>query len=357
MTGGNHSNPANPPLQEPGAVRSASRWLSPRRSALGLGEHTAPLLAFVAVGMAIGPEALNVVSFDLLARFDPVVSIALAILGVFIGSGYIRVRGAGESRWVVGASLQALVTVGSVWGSMYFLLEQWQIPLPVESWEAAAVLAICSAASAALRVRKSAQLPLVNAAHLANLDDVALVVLGSIAVPVIAGAPSPLAAVGLALVAGLIIGIAGSLLFMRSENAPEYGVFVIGTILLLGGAAAYVGASPLTTGCVAGLWWAGRRTTLMDFEMQRLERPLIALLLIIAGASIQFSYALVWLRSRSSSSDSPESCWPACWWRARWTCRRAWSARCSSLQAFSALRWRSTFSRSLRPAAPSWCRR
>ena len=48
---------------------------------------------------------------------------------------------------------------------------------------------------------------------------------------------------------------AGWLLFDPHDDSAERGVFVTGTVALIGGGAAYVGTSPLLSGMVAGLCW------------------------------------------------------------------------------------------------------
>jgi hypothetical protein len=282
-------------------TRTESRrrnWISPRRVALGLTAHAAPSIIFVIAGIVLGPQLLNVVSVDLLAQLDPVISLALAILGVFIGSGLVA-AGSGENRrWVIGAAIQALTAVASVAVAMYLLLNQWALPLPVGPVAAAFILGIGSAASAAVRIDRKDLPHLIGATHLADFDDIAVVLLAAIAVPILAGASSPAITIALGLVSGLIIAGAGFLLFSRAHSPSERGVFVIGTVVLLAGAAAYISGSPLFTGCVAGFFWARRRTpssSLVESELQKLQHPLVAVLLIIAGASIQFSRALLWV--------------------------------------------------------------
>jgi hypothetical protein len=137
-----------------------------------------------------------------------------------------------------------------------------------------------------------------TAAHLADLDDLPLVVLASVAVPLLAGVTSPALSMAVAVAAGAVIAVAGTLLFARADAAAELGVFVTGIVALLGGAAAYTAASPLATGLVAGLVWTrreGATASLAATDLRKLQHPLVALLLIVAGASIQFSIALAWI--------------------------------------------------------------
>jgi len=269
-----------------------------RRVALGLSEHSAPSLLFVAVGVVLGPQALDLLSVNTLAQLDPVISIGLAVLGVFIGSGFVTARGPRQAAWLTGASAEVLVTLVSAGGAMYLLLERWQAPVPIDPLPAAGVLGLCVAVSAAVRIDARDSTEVVTASRLADLDDLPLVVLGGLAVPFLAGIRSPVSAIALTLAAGLSVGVAGALLVGRAQSAPERGVFVTGTVILLGGAAAYASASPLATGCLAGLVWArwSRATsTLVESDLGTLQHPLVAVLLVIAGASIQFTYPLWWI--------------------------------------------------------------
>jgi hypothetical protein len=282
----------------PAAARRVFWFLPSRRVALGVSAHAAPSLVFVLTGVALGPQVLNVLSAGALAQLDPVISVTLAVLGVFIGSGYASAGIGQRILWLGGATAQALVTLVSVGWAMFVLLNRWQPPLPLDPFMMAAVLGLCCAASAAVGTEERDPPAAAVASHLADFDDIPLVVLGTILVPVVAGAASPLTVIGIAIAAGLIVGTAGAILFTRAQSGPERGVFVAGTVVLLGGAAAYTSASPLTTGCIAGLVWAVAQespSSLVESDLRRLQHPLVALLLIVAGASVQFTLPLLWL--------------------------------------------------------------
>jgi hypothetical protein len=75
-------------------------------------------------------------------------------------------------------------------------------------------------------------------------------------------------------------------------------VFVLGTLSLLGGAAAYLHGSPLLAGLAAGWFWAvapGDTDRIAAADLQKLQHPLVVLLLITAGAAVTPSLAGVWL--------------------------------------------------------------
>jgi len=100
-----------------------------------------------------------------------------------------------------------------------------------------------------------------------------------------------------AVLGAITIAVAGVLLFARADTTAERGVVVTGTLLLLGGTAAYTNTSPLTTGLLAGLLWqrSTRSAAFIGADFARLQRPLLALLMIAAGATMQVSWTLVWL--------------------------------------------------------------
>ena len=139
--------------------------------------------AFVVAGVLLGPEVLDTLSDSVLAQLDPAVSVALAILGVFVGSGSAAALGSINLRWIGGAAAEALVTTACVAGGMYLLLSQWTPILPLWPGTAALVLGTCAAASAALRVDPDASPQMADAAHLADFDDVPLVLAGGSALP------------------------------------------------------------------------------------------------------------------------------------------------------------------------------
>jgi hypothetical protein len=96
---------------------------------------------------------------------------------------------------------------------------------------------------------------------------------------------------------GLAVGVSGWLLVERTAPA-ERAVFVLGSVALLGGAPAYLGMSPLLCGMAAGLLWAatpGRSDAVFADELRKVQHPIVVLLLITAGATLETTLAGVWL--------------------------------------------------------------
>jgi hypothetical protein len=269
------------------------------RPALGLAPGAAPAVVFLPLGVALGPLGLQVLSKPVLAHLDTVVSIALAALGVFVGLG-LDFRQRPEWRMLGAASLEALTTVVIVAAASYALLLAWQIPLGLDAPIVAFALGICASASSAGAVGLTGDHVHRVATRIADLDDVLPILAGGFVIASIADL-NPMGALrlsGLAILMGLAIGLATSLLAERARDGAERVVFVVGALLLLGGSAAYLSLSPLVTGLVAGLFWTyapGHTDELIRDDLTKIQHPLVVVLLLVAGAGIEFAPAGVWL--------------------------------------------------------------
>jgi hypothetical protein len=267
------------------------------RAALGLSPATAPVMVFVPLGIVLGPAGANLVTVTVLGHLDAVISIALATLGVFIGIAAGTQRG-GVRRLMAASSMEALLTIAVVTGALYLLLRIWNMPLALPALLVAVALGICASASAAPSVEAADERARQVAARVADLDDVLPIVAGGLVVALVAGSDRPAALGAIAAIGmGLAVAAGGWLLFEQSAGA-ERGVFVLGTLALLGGCAAYLEASPLLCGLSAGWFWAltsGHTDRVVAEELRKVQHPLVVLLLLAAGASVQLSTAGVWL--------------------------------------------------------------
>lgn len=272
-----------------------SRIFPARGSAFGLRAASAPALAFIAIGVLLGPYGLGVLTPAVLVRLDPVISIALTALGVFVGLG-IGSSGLSDPPRVIAAALaEVLLTAAVVGGGLYVLLSHWMVPLPYPELLFAGVLGICASASAATRITGTGAAA--RAARIGDLDDVPLVVLGAVAVA-IAGSRAVVGGGLLIVAASVLSASAGWMLFERARGEAERGAFVAGTLALLGGVAAYTGMSPLLGGAIAALVWTwspGGADRVIAAELRKLQHPLVALLLVVAGATVEWHYALLWV--------------------------------------------------------------
>jgi hypothetical protein len=173
------------------------------------------------LGIAAGPFGLNLLSPSVLLLLDPLIVMALAMLGAFIGLAI-------DPRRVRPTAPAVLAVLGGV-------------------------------IMAALR----------DVSPLAQL----------------------LTGAGIAGVA-IVFAFAGWLLVGQADSDREQQVFVIGSLLLLGGAAAYTSLSAVFSGLLAGIAWNSAGDLAKARIVQQLEyfqHPLLVVMLLVAGASITFS--------------------------------------------------------------------
>ena len=101
-----------------------------------------------------------------------------------------------------------------------------------------------------------------------------------------------LALLGIVVVA-VCVALAGWLLVGRADSDREQQVFVIGSLLLLGGSAAYSSLSAVFAGVLAGVVWNAAGDLAKARIVQHLDyfqHPLFVVLLLAAGASITLSF-------------------------------------------------------------------
>jgi len=294
-------DPIDSALEAGGGATAAGRLhvLFRSRAALGLAPAAAPALLFVPLGVVLGPAALGLLSDEALTHLDTVVSLALAALGVFIGLG-LDVRPA-ERRLLAAASMESLLTVALVASTTAFLLARWDLRLEAPSAVVALALGIVASASSAGAAEEWHDLPHQSATRIADLDDVAPILIGGFVIAAAAHGPSAPSA-GLLTVATIAIGVAGALagwlLFETATGEAERAVFVAGAVLLVAGCAAYMGVSPLLAGLAAGVCWRllpGPADRVVRENLRKFQHPLVVVLLVVAGATLSRSVPGVWL--------------------------------------------------------------
>lgn len=268
-----------------------------RRAALGLRAGFVPVTLYLPLGFLIGPAALGVLSADVLAHLDAAITIALATLGVFVGLALARNRSG--HRLVAAAALESSVTIACIAGALAFLLVRWQAPLASSVAVVALSLAVAGAASAAGAAESGVERDSIAAA-VADLDDVVPLVVAAALLGAVggSGASRIAIAVGAPVALGATVAAIGWLLFERADSTGERGVFVLGTLAMLGGAAAYVGVSPMLAGMTAGIVWRlapGRADAIIADDLRKFHHPLVLLLLICAGAYAASSALAFWL--------------------------------------------------------------
>jgi hypothetical protein len=272
-----------------GAVAAAGRgWRSRRRLSIGLSPTPRLGLILLPLGLAFGPRGMDLLSDRVVTALDPAVSAALAALGVLIGLQFdIRRR---RSLTLAGvASCGALLTTVMVAGGL--LLTQALAPAAIGwPWSFALLLGACAAPSSSAPDTADAEhsSPM---SQIADLDDLAAIVLGfaALAWMSVGSGWMVLAVAAQTAVIAAMIAVAGVLLVSQTPSENEQRVFVIGTILLLAGAAAHLQLSELFTGLVAGMVF--RRfhavaSVRFERDLRYLQHPLVALLFGVAGARV-----------------------------------------------------------------------
>jgi hypothetical protein len=90
----------------------------------------------------------------------------------------------------------------------------------------------------------------------------------------------------------LMVAVAAWLLLSRPVPENEGRIFGVAALLLVGGLADYLSLSALLSGLVAGAFWrrvAGRAGDSLRRDVGHLQHPLVALMLLVAGAETRFT--------------------------------------------------------------------
>jgi hypothetical protein len=267
--------------------RSGRPWAAPRRLALGLSPTPRAGLLLLPLGMAFGPRGLGVLSDGALAALDPAVSVAVAALGVFIGLD-LTLRRLADARMLLAASLQAAITIIAVVGGV-LIVDRLSPADETTPWLLALMLGICASASST-----AATQPESPVSRIGDLGDVLPILVGALALASMHrdSEREILRLTAETGVTALAVAAAAWLLVTQTSSESEQRVFTIGALLLLGGAAAYLSTSGLFAGLVAGACWSLTSVEARDRigrDIRYLQHLLIVLLLLVAGARLEFS--------------------------------------------------------------------
>lgn len=282
------SDPPRDASESPGG-RPRRRWPA-RRLALGLSPTPRSGLLLLLAGMALGPHGLRVLSAPVLGSLDPVVSVALIALGVLVGLD-VKARPSAEGRLLALASLNGAITILFVALGMT-LVGAWSSMAEERPWLLALMLGICAAPSSTPADDAEVDHPLTT--RVGDLDDVLPIVLSVLAI-VWVPHETPASFAWLPAQGALLavaIAFAARLLITQTSSENEQRVFVIGALLLLGGAAAQLSLSALFVGFVAGVCWSGMGGPAREYvarDVRDLQHPLTVLLLVVAGARLELS--------------------------------------------------------------------
>lgn len=273
------------------------RWLAGTRLALGLSPTPRPSLILLLVGMGLGPRGLGVLSGSVVTALDPAVSVGLAVLGVFIGLD-LRLGRPNEQQLLGAAIIEGTITIVLVSGAM-LLLSAFSPFGAGTPWVLALMLGICASTSATA-ADGSPDRRNTTLGRLGDLDDILPIAIGGVVLAAMRETGLS-AVIGLILQGGCIaltIAWAGSLLVAQTSSDVEQRTFAVGTLLLLGGAAAYLSLSAIWFGLLAGALWNMTGSMARDRiirDVRYLQHPLVALLLLVAGARWEITSATLGL--------------------------------------------------------------
>jgi hypothetical protein len=259
------------------------------RLALGLSPTPMPSLMLLPLGVALGPHGIGLLTPAVLSYLDAAVSVAIATLGVFVGLG-LDWRRPHETRLLAAASVEAGLTLTMVVGGVWLAISFAELETGLEPWLFSLLLGICAASSSTTAIEHPNH-PGVTATRIGDLDDVLTIVAGGIALTWIHTSDPRTAASVVAQSAAIasILALAGWLLVAQASSDMEQRVFVLGTLLLLGGAVEYLSMSALFSGLIAGVFWkaaGGSARERIERDVRHVQHPLVVLLLLTAGARL-----------------------------------------------------------------------
>jgi hypothetical protein len=227
----------------------------------------AAALWLVAVGAALGPSGLAILTPTVLGLLDPAVPIALAALGLIAGLQIASTYADGPHGAAADAARTAVIGI-AVAGGMLVLAPGLSV-----STTPAEQLALVAGVSAALSATMAPTLAILASA----------LALGLMRGNWASGALLTAHTAGVA----AAIALAGWLLLRRSPPPTERRVFTVALLLLLGGTADYLSMSALLGGLIAGACLhrsGGAVKESLTHDIAALRHPLFAMLLLVAGA-------------------------------------------------------------------------
>ena len=263
----------------------ALRW--PVRLGISWASGSTPVLLLLVIGIAMGPQALALLRPGVLSSIDPVVPVALAVLGAHVGLGVSWIRP--SSALFASALIESLVC-GALVAAGILLLQVPDVAAATrQSWLVAIAAGVCAALSAPrLDQRAGVDSPV---RRLLGFDAALGIVAGGATLAWIrAGDPARAAAIlGQSVVLAMLVAVAAWLLLRRTASDTEQRIFGVSSLLLVGGIADYLSLSALLSGLVAGLCWrvaGGPAAESIRRDVGYLSHPLAVLLLVMAGARV-----------------------------------------------------------------------
>jgi hypothetical protein len=233
-------------------------------------------ISLVAVGALLGSGGLAILTPRALELIDPAVPLARAAIGILAGLDSAALDRS-QVRRAAAASAAGLLTAALVATGLFAgagALPGANVP----------VVALAAVAGSGAMLASPAPPPLAIT--------VAAVVIAGIRDGTVASLPLIAHTAGIA----VLMAIAGWLLMTSPTSPIERRVFMVATLLLIGGASDYLAMPALFGGLIAGVCWRRAGPGVRDtayIDVTALHRPLAALLLLVAGALAAFSLAVL----------------------------------------------------------------
>ena len=253
-------------------------------------------IVLLLVGAALGRHGLAILSEGTLSLLDPVVPVALAAFGVLIAFE-IGATPWGRGRVLVAASVQGLIAGAVVTAGTLALAPQIIESTIGSRWVLAIALGVCASTSSTLAMAAATRSSI---ARMVDMDAALPIVAGGLAMAAMREQALLPALSITAQVVGIALTIATAawLLLTRSGSDTEQRVFGVATLLLLGGFADYLSLSALMAGLVAGAFWhviGGSPRESIRRDLAHVHHPLVALILVVAGARTEVTAGIVGL--------------------------------------------------------------
>ena len=265
---------------------------------------------YLLLGILLGPQVSGALSAEAIESFAPLTTLALGWIGAIVGVQFaipalVHIRG----RTYRLALLQSLVTVAFVAGlevlALAWLFEgPYAVALP-PGLALGAIAAASSPSAIEVASRRLRHAPIVRQLQVATAIDalVAVLVLGLLLClvhPPSPGLDRQLTATEWAVVS-IGIGVVGGLLFHLflggERERDRLFIALAGALILVSGAASYLGLSPLLASLVMATTLANTSENRAEIArtLYGAERPFYFVLLVFAGASWRPSLQAWWV--------------------------------------------------------------
>lgn len=288
------------------------RWAVGRRFARG---RLVGGLEFVVLGLAMGPQLLGVISEEMIAILQPIVSFALGLLGFLLG---LSIRHRFQSGWAAAAICSAVIVAGSVGAGLTLGINLSGISIVEPFW-----LALALAAMAAVSSERCIDLVCATVGARGPVTDLLHAIARISSVVAVAGFGCALAFFRasdafdlsraewllVAVAVGAVCGILYRLFIGRDHSEELTFLATIGVVIFASGLASGMGMSPLFVNMIAGLTVAALSTRAdeLSAQLDRLEPPLEVAILVFGGllwsapAGVGWLVAAAWVALRLGS--------------------------------------------------------